>query len=754
VLFRIIAARLRTKSPVLYYPPASPNMVPFLRDCVLLICMRWMFPRTVFHFHANGIAGLYGRLPGVLKLAFRAAYMRPDIAIAISEYGKADGVFLNAREIRLIPNGIPDQAGNGGKEDGRLELEVGDDGKAFDVRRSTLDSAAPKILFVGMVCEEKGVGVLLEACRILRDRGVRFACEVVGRASSAVEEQSFRDFIRDHDLGEQVTLTGPLHHEAKWQAYAAADVFCFPTFYSAESFGLVAVEAMMSGLPVVSTNWSGLPDIVVEGETGYLAPPRDAAAVADHLELLIKDPELRKRMGAAGRKRYEENYTVETFREKMEEVLEWRAEKQDETSSQEGGQSYESASVGTPLRALTFSIITPSLNQLDWLRVCVASVADQVGAQEDGWRMEDGGWRTKSKDQGRQPRLWEESRKTETKSQPEGRHRLPEGKWHQSSAGREGEGAVTDAKQRPGQQKVGSSESNHLCTFTPSNIPTDRLAIEHIIQDGGTPGIEEFAKEMGEELMLRYGGELVSDLQTFELLHFRTASGYTLRVFKEPDSGMYDAINKGIARTSGDLWAWINSDEQYLPGTLVYVTEWFARHPEADILCGDALLLDEGEHALSYRRTVAPEWLHTRLAHLSNASCASFYRKSVIERTGVFDTAWRSIGDAEWMARLMKKGMKIKNCRKLLASYAFTGVNTSATLGAFAEGRRWLEMPDAPPAWLRLPVVLVHRLKKLMAGSYRKRMVTYALYEKGSKTRVTRTVTGLGWSWRGPTTRS
>jgi hypothetical protein len=65
-----------------------------------------------------------------------------------------------------------------------------------------------------------------------------------------------------------------------------------------------------------------------------------------------------------------------------------------------------------------------------------------------------------------------------------------------------------------------------------------------------------------------------------------------------------------------------------------------------------------------------------------------------------------------------------------------------------------MEMPDAPPSWLRFPVILVHRLKKLMAGSYRKRRVTYALYEKGSKTRVTRTVTGLGWSWRGLTTRS
>jgi glycosyltransferase involved in cell wall biosynthesis len=375
--------------------------------------------------------------------------------------------------------------------------------------------------------------------------------------------------------------------------------------------------------------------------------------------------------------------------------------------------------ISETLSCMKISIITPAFGQKEWLAQAIASVADQVGAQYESAKVK---------------------------------------------------GAVTDAKQRPGQQKVGSSESNHLRTFEPSNIPTNRLEIEHIIQDGGTPGIEEFAKEMGEELMLRYGGEEVdlSDSDptsrwesgkvekyegkkpsTCEILRFRTASGYTLRVFKEPDAGMYDGLNKGIARMSGDLWAWLNCDEQYLPGTLAYVTEWFLRHPETDILWGDALLTDEKGYALSYRRIITPSWLHTRLVHLASLSCASFYRRSIVEQLGGFDTAWRSIGDAEWMARLLKRRMRVKNCRKLLASYAFTGVNTSATLVAFAERRRWMEMPDAPPAWLRFPVVFVHRLKKLMAGAYRKRMVTYALYERGKKSRVARTVKGLGWGWGG-----
>jgi glycosyltransferase involved in cell wall biosynthesis len=226
---------------------------------------------------------------------------------------------------------------------------------------------------------------------------------------------------------------------------------------------------------------------------------------------------------------------------------------------------------------MTISIITPSYGQLDWLRLCVESVADQVGTPCESLNVKS---------------------------------------------------AVTDAKQWPGQQKVGSSESNHLCTFEPSNLPTNRLAIEHIIQDGGTPGIEEFARELGAEFYR--DGKLVFGSRPSTL----DPRLYRLAIYSESDAGMYDAINKGIAKMSGDLWAWINSDEQYLPGTLDYVAQWFEGHRDADILCGDALLTDDSGKALSYRRIVRPLWHHTRLVHLSSLSCASFYRRSIVDRVG------------------------------------------------------------------------------------------------------------------------
>jgi len=302
VYFGIVLARFRTGAQVLYYPPASPNMLPFLRDCVLLLGTRWLFKKTVFHFHASGLKGFYERLPWPLQKVFRWAYGRPDLSISISSFAKADAEFFDSQVISVIPNGIP-------------EPDI-----LKKLHRSSAQDA-PKILFCGMVSKEKGVGILLKACAHLKTKGIHFCCTIVGRAVSEADQIFFNKFIQFNQMEEIVQLKGPLHGDEKWKAYSRADIFCFPTFYSAETFPVVAIEAMMFGLPVVATNWRGLPDIVLDGETGFLVPPKDAQSIAERLERLISDPDLRRKVGAAGRRRYEENFTVEKFRNSMEEAI-------------------------------------------------------------------------------------------------------------------------------------------------------------------------------------------------------------------------------------------------------------------------------------------------------------------------------------------------------------------------------------------------------------------------------------------------
>ena len=99
-----------------------------------------------------------------------------------------------------------------------------------------------------------------------------------------------------------------------------ADIFVFPTLN--EAFGLVAVEAMEYGIPVVASAEGGIPDIIDNGNSGYTLEKNNPIDLASAIERLLKEPELRNSMGEAGRRRFEEKFTEEVFEKKMRECLE------------------------------------------------------------------------------------------------------------------------------------------------------------------------------------------------------------------------------------------------------------------------------------------------------------------------------------------------------------------------------------------------------------------------------------------------
>src|ERR1700730_16381445 len=100
---------------------------------------------------------------------------------------------------------------------------------------------------------------------------------------------------------------------------------------------------------------------------------------------------------------------------------------------------------------------------------------------------------------------------------------------------------------------------------------------------------------------------------------------------------MYDAINRRLSKVRGDICAYLNCDEQYLPGTLEKVADHFRNHHKIDILFGDAVLIDGEGHSLSYRRAILPTRRHVRLSHLNTITCATFFRRKIFERGFRFD---------------------------------------------------------------------------------------------------------------------
>jgi D-inositol-3-phosphate glycosyltransferase len=160
------------------------------------------------------------------------------------------------------------------------------------------------LLFVGRIEPLKGTDTLLQAVQLLRARGQlppQLSLSIIGgdpdqpRESRLAELQRLMELRDELGLGEVVTFLGKRAQETLPDYYVAADVVVMPSLY--ESFGMVALEAMACGTPVVASQVGGLAYLVRDGETGYLVPDRDPAALADRLSRLLSNPQLRAQMG-------------------------------------------------------------------------------------------------------------------------------------------------------------------------------------------------------------------------------------------------------------------------------------------------------------------------------------------------------------------------------------------------------------------------------------------------------------------------
>lgn len=302
IIGKVVYLRLRHNIQILYYPPSGPDFLPMLRDMVILVAIRWMFPKTIFHFHAAGASEIYATLPDYLKATYRWSYFAPDMAIQLSEFNPDDGGALHAKAKLVIPNGI---------EDEYLPLNAAG-------RKS---QPVCSILFVGLICESKGILVLIEAARLAKERGLRVKVNVVGQFASGEFRQAVIERLASGGLGEDFDFAGVLTGHAKNEQYLNADIFCFPTFFESESFGLVVLEAMQFCLPVIATKWRGVQSLVQDGETGYLVPPHDCQALANRIIALASDPALREKMGMAARKQFLDKYTLEKFHARMDQCF-------------------------------------------------------------------------------------------------------------------------------------------------------------------------------------------------------------------------------------------------------------------------------------------------------------------------------------------------------------------------------------------------------------------------------------------------
>lgn len=169
-----------------------------------------------------------------------------------------------------------------------------------------------RIVASGRLVEKKGFADLIDACRILADRGERFDCVIGG---SGPLESELRAHIARVGLADRITVTGQaLLQEKIIDFMHGGDVYVLPCVWAADGDvdGLpqMLMEAMASGLPAISTRLVGIPDLIRDGETGLLVPPKDAAALADAIARLMHDRALGRRLADDGRRWVHERFDL------------------------------------------------------------------------------------------------------------------------------------------------------------------------------------------------------------------------------------------------------------------------------------------------------------------------------------------------------------------------------------------------------------------------------------------------------------
>jgi colanic acid/amylovoran biosynthesis glycosyltransferase len=180
-----------------------------------------------------------------------------------------------------------------------------------------------EILAVGRLVEKKGFDVLIDACAILRDRGVAFQCRLVGEGT---ERANLRARIAHLNLGAMVRLAGPQPHAELIGTFREAAVVAAPcvigTDGDRDGLPTVLLEAMALGVPCVSTTVTGIPELVRDGVTGLCVPPRDPQALAAALERLLDDADLRVDLATRARRSIEQDFDI---RRNAAHLREWFA---------------------------------------------------------------------------------------------------------------------------------------------------------------------------------------------------------------------------------------------------------------------------------------------------------------------------------------------------------------------------------------------------------------------------------------------
>lgn len=281
--------RIVHKADHFYYVPAPGLRAPLYRDWLVMFLCRPIFRRLIFHWHAVGLGEW---LEKQAKPWERWITLRllggSDLSIVLSEFGRADAMELRPKEIKIVPNGIPDPCPD-------FEQVLWPARRHRFTKRNRAEATRFMVLFVGACTEAKGLFALIEAVALankqLREARIQSAIALIvaGEFASRSEQQRFTERISRSDLSglpqssPLVEYAGFVSGSKKSELFRRCDCLCFPSQYPAEGQPVTIIEALAFGMPIVATRWRGIPELL-QGGNNRLVEGQDSTAIAHVLK--------------------------------------------------------------------------------------------------------------------------------------------------------------------------------------------------------------------------------------------------------------------------------------------------------------------------------------------------------------------------------------------------------------------------------------------------------------------------------------
>jgi glycosyltransferase involved in cell wall biosynthesis len=285
------------------YLPIAQAFPGLARDLLFVIVARLARKPFAIHLHGGSFGTYYQSQNAVARHVIAGVLRDAALGIVLTEQLRpALECVIPADRIAVVQNG--------------LDLP-----KSERPARSRATSDTVDVLFLSTLYPAKGVYVFIEAIAEARKSRPQLRGVVAGQWPSEEIHREALALVETLALEDAIKFVGPVEGGAKTDLLNEVDIFCFPSFYPLEGQPLVIIEAMAARLPVVATSWRGISETVIDQETGFLVDEPSPTLVAEKLTHLIDHPEVRERLGRAGRARYEDLYTQRAFGERMVRVL-------------------------------------------------------------------------------------------------------------------------------------------------------------------------------------------------------------------------------------------------------------------------------------------------------------------------------------------------------------------------------------------------------------------------------------------------